>query len=81
MEIAQLDIQGMTCASCVAHVEKSIKKVGGIDMATVNLATEKATVSFDPQQTAIDDILESIIASGYGALPARPGEESEVKDG
>jgi P-type Cu+ transporter len=81
MEIAQLDIQGMTCASCVAHVEKSIKKAKGIDMATVNLATEKATVSFDPDKTSIDEIVESIITSGYGALPARPGEESEAKKG
>ena len=79
MEITQLDIEGMTCASCVAHVEKGIKKLDGIDMAAVNLATEKATVSFDPKKTSIDDILKSVVTSGYGARQAKPGEEGEAK--
>ena len=39
-----IDIEGMTCASCVARVEKSLLKVPGVTSATVNLATERATV-------------------------------------
>ena len=39
------DVEGMTCASCVARVEKALLKVDGIQSAAVNLATEKATVS------------------------------------
>ncbi len=67
MEIIQLDIKGMTCASCVAHVEKGIQKLDGIDLASVNLATEKATVSFDPESVDADAIIQAVIASGYGA--------------
>ena len=46
-ETLTIGVGGMTCASCVARVERAIKKVPGVDNATVNLATEKATVSFD----------------------------------
>ena len=46
-ETLTIGVGGMTCASCVARVERAIKKVPGVDGATVNLATEKATVSYD----------------------------------
>jgi Cu+-exporting ATPase len=75
MEIIQLDIKGMTCASCVAHVEKGIKGVGGVDMASVNLALEKATVSYDPKETTTDDILKSVVQSGYGAILSDGSQE------
>ena len=45
-------VTGMTCASCVNRVEKAIGKVAGVERAAVNLATERATVSYDP---AADD--------------------------
>ena len=41
-------VTGMTCASCVRHVEKALRRVDGVSTVTVNLATEKATVAFDP---------------------------------
>jgi P-type Cu+ transporter len=77
MEIIQLQVQGMTCASCVAHVEKGIKKHDGIEMATVNLATEKATVSFDPNITTISSILTSVKDSGYTAIVSTDADESD----
>lgn len=83
MEIIQLNIQGMTCASCVAHVEKGIKKRDGIDMASVNLATEKATVSYDPDTTTVEDIVQSVFDAGYAAsVPSEEerDEEQKVKD-
>ena len=43
-------IGGMTCASCVARVERALKKVPGVTEATVNLATESARVTFDATQ-------------------------------
>ncbi len=43
-------VSGMTCASCVNRVEKAIGKVPGVERAAVNLATERATVSYDPRQ-------------------------------
>lgn len=78
MEIIQLDIQGMTCASCVNHVEKGIRKGKGVDSVTVNLATERATVSFDPDETDIDSIIHAVEQSGYGAT-RKSEEESDEK--
>lgn len=80
MEIVQLQIQGMTCASCVAHVEKGIKKHDGIDMAAVNLATEKATVSFDPALVDIGSIIESVEAAGYTASLAAETDAGEASE-
>ncbi|MGL1893039.1 MAG: heavy metal translocating P-type ATPase [Spirochaetaceae bacterium] len=81
MEIIQLNIQGMTCASCVAHVEKGIKKTTGIDMASVNLATEKATISYDPDKTNVDDIVKSVFNAGYSAnIPNKDNEDEEAKE-
>jgi len=81
MEIIQLNIQGMTCASCVAHVEKGIKKTDGIDMATVNLASEKATVSYDPETTDIENIIKSVVDAGYSAsVPNEEETDEEQKE-
>src|SRR5918996_2627241 len=60
-----IGVDGMTCASCVARVERALKKVPGVDSATVNLATEKATVSFDPSSARIDALLGAIEHAGY----------------
>ncbi|MDC7233747.1 MAG: heavy metal translocating P-type ATPase [Spirochaetales bacterium] len=82
MEIIQLNIKGMTCASCVAHVEKGIKKTQGIDTAAVNLATEKATVSYDPEKTDIESIIKSVRDAGYAAslpVPDDQGDEEKEK--
>ena len=43
----KLDLQGMTCASCAVRIEKKLNKIGGVD-ATVNFATEQATIHCDP---------------------------------
>ena len=51
-----LDIGGMTCASCVRHVEKALSRIDGVDSAEVNLATEAATVSFDPQTAGLSEL-------------------------
>ena len=78
MEIIQLDVKGMTCASCVSHVEKGIKKTDGIDMASVNLATDKATVSYDPKITNIEDIIRSVEDAGYAASVAVDEDVSQT---
>ncbi len=70
MEIIQLNIQGMSCAACVAHVEKAIANTNGVDVATVNLATEKATVSINPEIINIKDIIKSVTEAGYNATIA-----------
>jgi P-type Cu+ transporter len=61
-------IKGMHCASCVAVLERSLKKIDGVNDASVNLATEKATVSYNGQKVS-DKILASAVANvGYQAL-------------
>ncbi len=60
-----LPVEGMTCASCVARVEKAIKKVDGIQNVAVNLATEKATFEFDESKINIKDIAAMVEDAGY----------------
>jgi P-type Cu+ transporter len=64
-----LDIGGMTCASCVRRVEKVLTKVEGVGTAEVNLATEVATVAFDPQQAGLDELIAAVGKAGYTATP------------
>lgn len=58
----------MTCASCSARVEKSIAKLEGVDKVTVNLATEKASVTFDPEITNLGALRQVIEETGYEVL-------------
>jgi P-type Cu+ transporter len=61
-----LPIEGMTCASCVRRVEKSLAKVPGVHEANVNLATEQATVFYDPTIANIDGLRAAVEKAGYG---------------
>ena len=67
----ELPITGMTCASCVARTEKAIGKVQGVDKAAVNLATEKATVTFDPGEVSTGDLVAAVEGAGYGVVTAQ----------
>ncbi|WP_329316912.1 heavy metal translocating P-type ATPase [Streptomyces sp. NBC_01262] len=71
----ELNIGGMTCASCAARVEKKLNRMDGVS-ATVNYATEKARVSYEGP-VAVGDLIATVEATGYtAALPApRPAEE------
>ena len=60
-----LPILGMTCANCVASVEKSLSKTDGVENASVNLSSERAAVRFDPQKTNVIDLIEQVQSSGY----------------
>ncbi len=66
-----LPITGMTCASCVRRVEKAIQKVPGVATATVNLATEQATVSYDPAQANTAQIQAAVEHAGYGVITSQ----------
>jgi len=69
-----INIGGMSCAACAQRVEKSIKKLDGVIDASVNIATEKATVAFDPRTVKLSAIREEISKSGYKPLDdERPG--------
>ncbi|AUS97392.1 copper-translocating P-type ATPase [Clostridium thermosuccinogenes] len=63
-----IPIGGMTCAACANRIEKALGKVEGISKASVNFATEKATVEYDPQITRLSAIKQVIEKTGYKAL-------------
>ncbi|MGN6581478.1 MAG: cation transporter, partial [Bordetella sp.] len=65
----ELAISGMTCASCVRRVEKALAKVPGAQDATVNLATERAQVRYDPAAGTPDDFVAAVVKAGYEARP------------
>jgi len=75
MKTLKLDVSGMHCASCAAIIERSLKKTAGIKNASVNLASEKATVIFDEKKLDAGLIIKAIEKAGYGAKP--PGGEKE----
>jgi Cu+-exporting ATPase len=78
-----LAISGMTCASCVRRVEKALSKTPGVSAANVNLATEHATVTFDPQTTNVTDLIAAVERAGYGATETQAdldwdGDEADL---
>lgn len=66
---AELDISGMTCASCAMRVEKALAKLPGVASVSVNLATEKATVNLADGPTGIDALIAAVTKAGYQATP------------
>ena len=64
---ATLQITGMTCAACANRIERGLQKLEGIDTATVNLALEEATVSFEPAKIDLARIQSHIVKLGYQA--------------
>ncbi len=68
-----LNIGGMTCASCVRRVEKTLTRVDGVVAASVNLANETATVSYDPAFTSLETLTAAVAKSGYTAAPRTTG--------
>ena len=71
----KLAIQGMHCASCVAVVEKALKKVEGVTEASVNLTTESAAVSFDSDKAGYAELRRAVEKAGYGLID---GEETRT---
>ena len=74
----ELPISGMTCASCANRIERKLNKLEGVS-ASVNYATEKATVDFDPAMVVPEQLVEQVEAAGYQAVlpsdePPRPAE-------
>ncbi len=61
-----LPITGMTCANCVATVERNLKKLDGVQTAVVNLSSERATVDFDATKLGIGDFIARVNRAGYG---------------
>jgi len=66
---ATLALEGMTCASCAMRIEKGLKKVPGVKDASVNFATEQATVTYEPAQANLEQMVQKVEAIGYKATP------------
>ncbi|HHY39344.1 MAG TPA: copper-translocating P-type ATPase [Clostridia bacterium] len=71
-------IEGMTCAACARHVENSLKKIPGVISASVNIATEKASVEWDPARIKPREIVQVVVDAGYGVMG---GETAVVPEG
>jgi Cu+-exporting ATPase len=72
-------IEGMHCASCVASVERSLRKIEGVQNASVNLATETARIEYDPKSVSVNDFSKAVSDAGY-ELQEEPSEaESEIE--
>ncbi len=77
LERMQLPIGGMTCASCVAHVEGALGDVPGVLQVNVSLATEKASVTFIPDLTGLAEFKEAVGNTGYEVLEAVEAADQE----
>jgi Cu+-exporting ATPase len=67
-ENLSLPVTGMTCANCAGNIERSLKKLNGIQEASVNFASEKAHVRFDPGQIDMKAVVENVERAGYGVV-------------
>jgi Cu+-exporting ATPase len=76
-EKISLPIGGMTCASCVAHVEEALTKTPGVLNVNVNLATEKASVEYIPTITSLPDFRRAVADVGYEVLPTAEEQAEE----
>src|SRR3989475_10830142 len=78
---AMLALEGMTCASCAMRIEKGLRKVPGVKEASVNLATEQAAVLYDPAQADVQQMVRSVEAVGYKAIPQVASAQETVPVG
>ncbi|MCG6917901.1 MAG: heavy metal translocating P-type ATPase [Deltaproteobacteria bacterium] len=77
----ELPITGMTCANCAMNIERTLnKKVQGVVQASVNFASERATVQYLPNLTSVEEIIAAVRQAGYDAIPPdETGEEEDVE--
>jgi P-type Cu+ transporter len=74
----QLQITGMTCAACSGRIEKALSKLSGVT-ASVNLATETAHVNYNPAVETVEDIINAVVKTGYGARVLSDTSRAEEK--
>ncbi len=66
-----LPVSGMSCASCVSHVQNALSEMNGVAEASVNFAAEKAAVVYDPSMVSVTDLIKTVIDQGYGVPVSR----------
>jgi cation-transporting ATPase V len=79
-ERIDLRVEGMTCASCAARVEKILARQTGVDEARVNFAGNRATVLYHPQKVNVEELEDAVERIGYGITPvdSQSGETEDV---
>lgn len=75
----QLDIEGMTCASCSAAIERTVRKQNGVESISVNLATNKASLVYDPSLIKLSQIKLAVEKAGYKASEAKIEDDADQK--
>ena len=66
-------VAGMTCSACSAHVERAVRRVEGVKDVTVSLLTNSMSVTYDETETTDREIMDAVIAAGYGAFLSTRG--------
>lgn len=67
-----IPVTGMSCGSCVRHVQTALTQQPGVESCAVDLQAKQATVSYDPEETSVQELVDAIRKSGYGAeVPAQ----------
>jgi Cu+-exporting ATPase len=80
MEKVTLPVEGMSCASCVKKVENALNGVEGVVRASVNFATERATVQYVPGTTSVEDFRQAVKEAGYEILDTGTVEKEDIVD-
>ena len=81
INVVNLPVIGMTCANCAATIERTLtKRVSGVTSATVNLATETATVKYDPSIVTLETLAEAVDRAGYTLVLPRDGDSGDDED-
>ena len=80
MERVTAPVRGMHCAACVGKVEKALGGVPGVESARANLATEQATIAYDPTRTDVQRLREAVAAAGYELVPPRSPADAGAAD-
>jgi Cu+-exporting ATPase len=72
LERCDLPIEGMSCASCAAHIEKALDARAGVEQAAVNFASKRATVTYDPHAVHRGELVQTVADLGYSVLDEAP---------
>jgi P-type Cu+ transporter len=79
-KILELGIQGMTCASCVARVERVLRRLDGVTEANVNLATERAEIHFAPERVSTEQLKSAVEQAGYTVVALEKAEDVRTEE-
>ncbi|MFA9479915.1 heavy metal translocating P-type ATPase [Phycisphaerales bacterium AB-hyl4] len=79
MKTTTFTVRGMHCASCVNHVERSLRKVAGVSEVSVNLPFEQASVEHDPAAASVDQLVDAVRDAGYE--PEAPADDEDEPPG